>query len=208
MATIETVDIEWRYEDYVEPLSIHVVESEGATVLVGGGDRNISEEVVAVAREHDVDIVLAEHGHIDHYGAIPALQNEMDVAVAIPAADAPALRAAGIEPDYLLEDGDVRWGIEAIATPGHTPGNMAFLTGETILAGDTVAGSDSVFAASDDWRGPLGVIEPRFNDDDAQTRASVAHLLDFDFEAVRVSHGSHVEREGPAAVEQLVADCQ
>lgn len=205
---VSTHAIDWSYGPYVEPISVHVVDGDGATVLVGGGDDSIAEELCALGREHDIDVVLIEHAHIDHYGGVPALRAELDVTVAIPAGDAQALRSKGIDPDVTLSDGEVRWGIEAIATPGHTSGNMAFRYDDCVLAGDTVAGSDSVFAAADDWQGPLGVIEPRFNADDAQTRKSVRRLTDYDFQSVLVSHGSHVLDDAIDAVQRLWDDLQ
>lgn len=206
MQSVESIPIDWEYEDYREPLSIHVVEADGARVLVGGGDPSIASSVAAVARERWVDAVLAEHGHVDHYGAIPELRSRIDPEVAVPARDAPVLRDAGVAPDRLLEPGDAMYGIEAIGAPGHTPGNMAYRYGDVLLAGDTVVGSDSAFAAPGPWSGPLAVIESRFNDDDRQARESVARLADVAFESVRVSHGSNVLEDGPGAVERLVAD--
>lgn len=203
---ISTHAIEWSYGDYVEPLSVHVLDSDGATVMVGGGDDSISDEVVSIAREHDIDVVLIEHAHIDHYGAVPAIREALDVTVAIPEADASALQAAGIDPDETLTAGERRWGIEPIATPGHTPGNMAYLFEDCLLAGDTVVGSDSVFAATQSWSGPLAVIEARFNTDDRQARESVDRLQSYDFDRLLVSHGSHVLEDAGNAIETLCAD--
>lgn len=203
---LSTHAIEWSYGEYVEPLSVHVVDADDATVLVGGGDESIADAVVRLARDHGVDVVLAEHAHIDHYGAIPALRDALDVTVAIPAGDARALRSAGIDSDVTLEDGVVRWGIEPIATPGHTPGNMAYRYGDCLLAGDTVVGSDSAFAADETWHGPLATIEAVFNDDDAQARRSVSRLAEYDVETVLVSHGSHVLDGASEAIETVCSD--
>lgn len=203
---VTTHAIEWSYGEYVEPLSVHVLDTKAATVMVGGGDDSIAEELLAIARDHGVDVVVIEHAHVDHFGAVPRLREALDITVAIPKPDARSLRRQGVDPDVTLTDGDRSWGIEPIATPGHTPGNMAFLYDDCLLAGDTVAGSDSVFAAEDDWSGPLAVIEPRFNGDDARTRESVGRLPDYDFETVLVSHGSHVLESGPAAVDRLLDD--
>lgn len=208
MPQVESIEIDWEYEDYREPLSIHIVDAADARVLVGGGDPTIAESVAAVARERWIDAVLAEHGHIDHYGAIPTLQSKLDPEVAVPARDAPVLREAGIVPDRLLEPGDSYHGIEAVAAPGHTPGNMAYRYEDVLFAGDTVVGADSEFAASGPWSGQLAMIEPRFNDDDRQARESVTRLLEVTFETVRVSHGSHVLEDGMAAVERLVSDLE
>lgn len=203
---VTTHAIDWSYGDYVEPLSVHVVSAGTETVMVGGGDPSIAEAVLDVAREHDVSVVLVEHAHIDHYGAVPALVEELGVTIAIPARDAAALRSAGIEPDVTLRDGQSRWGIEPIATPGHTPGNMAYRYGDCLLAGDTVVGSDSPFAAGEEWTGPLAVIEPRFNHDDDRTRESVRRLRTVEVETVLVSHGSHVHDGATAAIDTLIDD--
>jgi hypothetical protein len=83
---------------------------------------------------------------------------------------------------------------------------MAYRYGEALVAGDTVVGSDSAFAAEESWSGPLAVIGEQFNDDDRQARASVSNLLEWGFHSIRVSHGSNVPEGGRGAVETLVAD--
>ncbi|MEF8881124.1 MAG: MBL fold metallo-hydrolase [Halapricum sp.] len=203
---VTTHAIDWSYGDYEEPLSIHVATPEDVTVMIGGGDDAIESEVVSVAREHGVEAVVVEHAHVDHYGAVPALRDSMDVTVAVPKDDSAALRRVGIEPDVELVEGEPRWGIEPIATPGHTPGNMAYRAGDVLFAGDTVVGSDSVFAAEEEWTGSLAVIEPRFNHDDDRTRRSVERLRDLEIETVLVSHGSHVRDDATAAIEALLED--
>lgn len=202
----ETFDIDWSFEGIEEPLSVHVVEADGATVLFGGGDDSIADELVELAREHEVDVVVVEHADPDHYTGVPALREALDVEVAVPAGDADTLREAGVEVDHLLEPGETYWGIRTVSAPGHTPDNMAYLYGEVCVAGDTVCGSDSVFAADDDWSGPLGVLMPGLSHDDAQARASVATLLEFGYEVVLLTHGSSVLEDGLEAVETVVED--
>ncbi|MCU4717906.1 MBL fold metallo-hydrolase [Halapricum hydrolyticum] len=200
--------IEWSYGDYEEPLSVHVARPAETAVLIGGGEESIASDVVTFAREYDVEAVVVEHAHVDHYGAVPALRDELDVTVAAPARDRSALAQAGIDVDVALRDGGARWGIEPIATPGHTPGNMAYQAGDVLFAGDTVVGSDSAFAADDDWSGPLAVIESRFNHDDARARESVHRLADVRVGTILVSHGSHVLGDAKAAVETLLTDLE
>lgn len=199
---VHTYDLDWEYD---EPLSVHVLDIEG-TVLFGGGAEETGDRLVDIAAEHGVDAVVVEHGDADHFGGIPSLRAGPDPEVAVPAGDVDLLREAGIEPDRSLSAGEVYRGIEPIAAPGHTPDNMAYLVGDTLVAGDTVAGADSAFAAVGDWSGPLAAMTPDFNDDDGLARESISNLLEADFERVLVTHGSNVTADGRTAVETLVGD--
>lgn len=202
---VHTYDLDWRFD---EPLSVHVLDTDEGPVLFGAGDESCADAVADVARDHGVRSVVVEHGDGDHYGGVPRLREAVAPEVAAPAGDAPALREAGVEPDRLLEPGDRYRGALAVAVPGHTPGNLAYLWEDVLVAGDTVAGVDSTFAAAGDWSGPLAVLGPDYNADDARARESVRNLLDHDFETVLVSHGANVEAGGREAVETLVADLE
>jgi len=203
---VYTYDLDWEYDGVEEPLSVHVVEADRGTVLFGGGDEAVAEALVGVAEDHAVDAVVIEHGDVDHYGGVPALRRAVDPEVAAPAGDVAQLDDAGIAVDVGLEPGVPYRGVEPIATPGHTPDNMAYRYGDVLIAGDTVVGSDSAFAADDPWTGPLAAITASFSHDDDRARRSVAELLDHEFDAVLVSHGSNVPEDGPAAVRTAVAD--
>lgn len=202
---VDTYDLAWEYD---EPLSVHVVATDEGTVLFGGGDASAADALVDVARDHGVDAVVVEHGDADHYGGVPALRDALGsrFEVAVPAGDAGFLEDAGVDPDRLLEDGDRFYGILAISVPGHTPDNMAYLVDDVLIAGDTVAGADSVFAAEGDWSGPLAPMTPDFNADDAAARENVGSLREFDVEVVLLTHGSNVTGGGREAVETLLSD--
>lgn len=190
-----------------EPLGVHVLETDGATILFGAGMDDTADQIVDIADTHEIDVVIAEHGDPDHYGGIPALRDAVaNLTVAVPAGDASFLEDAGIAVDRPLEPEETVWGVRTIAVPGHTPDNMAYLYEDVLVAGDTIAGADSAYAAEDNWSGPFAVITPDFNADDARTRESVERLATYDFETVLLTHGNNVERDGDAAVEQLIAD--
>lgn len=197
---VYTYDLEW--ESFGEPLSVHVVEAEG-TVLFGGGDASTSDALVEIARDHGVDAVVVEHGDPDHYMGVPHLrESEPGIDVAVPERDASFLRDDGVEPDVTLEPGDKYFGVEVVAAPGHTPGNASYVYDDVLVAGDTVVGADSEFA-----RPPpsdLSVIESDWNADDEEAVASVANLLEHDFETVLVTHGSNVLENGRQEVENVV----
>lgn len=201
---VYTYDLPWSYGGYDEPLSVHVVETDAATVLFGTGTADTAEDLLETIAGHDVDIALVEHGDIDHYGGVPSLREELDIEVAVPAGDADFLETAGIEADHLLDAGEEYWGIETISAPGHTPDNMAYLHEDVLVAGDTVCGSDSPFRAEGDWPGQLAPLAPELNNDDSLTLRSISNLLEADFEIVLTSHGQNALSEGYPEVAKLV----
>jgi glyoxylase-like metal-dependent hydrolase (beta-lactamase superfamily II) len=200
---VSTHALDWEYD---EPIHLHVVETGTATVLFGTGPSESADAVLALASERDVDVAVAEHGDPDHVGGASRLGADAGIEVAIPAGDADALTAAGVDPDHRLTAGTDYWGVDPVAAPGHTRDNMAFLYDDVLVAGDTVVGRGSQFTADEDWSGPLAITPADFNDDDALARESVAGLLEYDFETVLVSHGDHVVTGGPAAVRTLARD--
>ena len=203
---VHTYGLSWTYD---EPLGVHVIETSDSTVLFGAGAEETAQELTQIATDHDVDAVVVEHGDVDHFGAVPALRAAVaDIEVAVPAGDAVFLENAGIEADHALDPDETYRGIRTIAAPGHTPDNMAYLVTEedVLVAGDTVVGSDSTFAADRDWSGDLATIAAEYNADDELARESVRALTGDDFDVVLVSHGTNVTEGGRQAVETLVAD--
>jgi glyoxylase-like metal-dependent hydrolase (beta-lactamase superfamily II) len=82
--------------------------------------------------------VALTHDHPDHTGAVPAIRALYpDVLLA----------AADGNVDVKLTDGDAFGPLEALATPGHAPDHMAFVTGTAALTGDAVLGEGSVFVS-------------------------------------------------------------
>lgn len=201
---VYSYEVEWEYD---EPLGVHVIETDHATVLFGAGTADTGDVVAEIASNHDVDVVIAEHGDNDHYGGIPAIRDAVPaVDVAVPAGDAHFLEEVGIDVDTTLESDTSYWGIRTISTPGHTPDNMTYLHGDVLVVGDTVVGVDSPFAAAEDWTGPLAVIDTAYNDDDRQTRASVSLLTEHEFDVILLSHGPNVTENGREMIDTLIAD--
>lgn len=84
--------------------------------------------------------VALTHDHADHTAAVPMIRARY------PAAPVAAARG---EVDARLSDGDVFGPLEALATPGHAPDHLAFISGDVGLTGDAVLGEGSVFIAPD-----------------------------------------------------------
>lgn len=107
------------------------------------------------------------------------------------------------DPDVLYEDGGVLDGeIEVIQVPGHTPAPSALLLRDenVLLSSDVLDGADR--------RGlPAGYLLPppeTFNWDHAAAESNLDRLLDYEFDAVFVFHGSHVTDDPKAKLEKYL----
>ncbi|MHB1653401.1 MAG: MBL fold metallo-hydrolase [Desulfitobacteriaceae bacterium] len=110
-------------------------------------------------KQIQVEYILLTHGHLDHIGAVDELRELLGAKVFIHAGDAQMLMdgrknlSAYFGPsmafqaaDGFLEDGQVltvgKRDLTVLATPGHSPGSLSFLTSEGVFSGDTLfAGS-------------------------------------------------------------------
>lgn len=135
-----------------------VREDDGLTLvdtMMGAADAIIA---AAAATGAPIRRIALTHGHGDHVGSLDALRAQLgsDVPVLMPELDAAIRSGAPVAPpaqkrgswpklettpDVLLKPGDRVGSLEVIATPGHTPGHVAFLDtrDQTLIAGDTFA---------------------------------------------------------------------
>jgi glyoxylase-like metal-dependent hydrolase (beta-lactamase superfamily II) len=90
-----------------------------------------------------------------------------------------------LRPEVTLLPGELLYGIQAIAIPGATPGETAFVskTGVMVLG-------DSVINVSTE-RG-LEFLPDKYCDDAKQNRESLRKLLAFDFHTLTLAHGAPV----------------
>ncbi len=102
----------------------------------------LDEHVAALQAEIDrrggLGGVALTHDHADHTEAVPAIRARYPAA---------PLAAADGDVDVTLTDGDTFGPLRAIATPGHAPDHLAFVTGTAALTGDAVLGEGSVFVS-------------------------------------------------------------
>ena len=116
---------------------IVVCQKTGESVLIDApGDADI---ILDRLEETRPTCILITHRHMDHTGALARLKDELNIPIASHVADADSLP---VQAEMLLEDGNiVSFGnvtLDVIHTPGHTRGSVCFLTGEILLAGDTI----------------------------------------------------------------------
>jgi glyoxylase-like metal-dependent hydrolase (beta-lactamase superfamily II) len=156
-----------------------VREDDGFTLI----DTNMGGQAQAIMREASklglpIVRILLTHAHIDHVGSLDALHEALPtVEVAISERDArflsgdksldpsePHVPLRGgypvckTKPTLLLHEGDRVGSLEAIATPGHTPGHLAFLDtrDRTVIAGDAYQTQGGVAVSGTvEWLFPL-----------------------------------------------------
>jgi glyoxylase-like metal-dependent hydrolase (beta-lactamase superfamily II) len=109
----------------------------GEAVLIDAANEH--DKLLDLCRRLGVTKVIETHGHWDHIQAVPQVR-DAGYEVGVTAADAAMLPSY----DFVLEDDTVltvgRLQVEALATPGHTPGSICFhVQGSPVLfSGDTL----------------------------------------------------------------------
>ncbi len=180
-----------------------------AYVLVRGGEAAVvdtgvtgSDDDIAAALERlgldwgAVGHVVLTHQHADHAGSASAVLAAASSATGyagaadIPGIDAPRSLVA-------LADGDAVFGLQIVATPGHTAGHIAVLDpiGGILVAGDALNTSDG------NVTGP----NASFSADMTTAMASVAKLGALSFETLLVGHGDPILSGASAMVAELAA---
>lgn len=114
-----------------------VCRRTGEAAIIDAADE--ADRVLAAAADVRVGYILTTHGHADHVGAAAEVAAALDVPIRIHPADAAMARLTQfdpIEPSETVVVGDLR--LEAVHTPGHTPGSTCFLLDDLLFSGDTL----------------------------------------------------------------------
>ncbi len=111
--------------------------ASGEAYVIDGGyePRQIAQTVEGLT----VRTILITHGHRDHHEFVGDLKPLLGAPVAVGIDDAAQL---SITPDVLIVDQQTfnfgSLALQAIHTPGHTPGSTCFLIGRHLFTGDTL----------------------------------------------------------------------
>lgn len=141
-------------------VNCYLVREDDGFTLIDASVSGQGPKIIKAAEKLGFPIrrILLTHAHVDHVGALDALHEALpDAQVGISERDARFLRGdmsldptepqdklrggyplCTTKPDLLLHEGDRVGSLEVIATPGHTPGQIAFLDtrNRALIAGD------------------------------------------------------------------------
>jgi glyoxylase-like metal-dependent hydrolase (beta-lactamase superfamily II) len=149
----------------------------------------------------DIAHILLTYHDVDHIGNAQALQQASGAKLWAPQEDVPYIPGQRNRPgikrlvqtlikapvphvDETYTPGQTIGGVEVIATPGHTPGHVSFLYGETLFSGDLVISA----------RGRLRPSPAFMTWDKTLLKRSLREVKQFSFARVCPAHGEPVPR--------------
>jgi glyoxylase-like metal-dependent hydrolase (beta-lactamase superfamily II) len=192
-----------------------VREDDGFTLVdttLGGA----ADDLIASAQAAGGQIrrIALTHGHGDHVGSVEALKQKLgpDVQVLLGELDARILAGENVvegklpgswpkvqwAPDVRLAPGDRVGSLEVVASPGHSPGHVAFLDtrDRTLIAGDVFTSYGRVAVTSSFyWRFPFATMATWDKSKDVESARALRAL---DPALLVVGHGPATAAPGDA----------
>ena len=198
-----------------------VREDDGFTLVDTTFGRGAADDLVGAAQAAGGEIrrIALTHGHGDHVGGLDALRARLaQVEVLMPTLDAqihagqtfvgkkppgswPAIET---KPDVRLEPADRVGSLEVVATPGHTPGHVAFFDtrDRTLIGGDVFTSYGRLEVTNHfNVRFPFAALATW---DKAQDRESARAIRAHEPVLLTVGHGPPVHDPLPA-IDQAIA---
>jgi len=213
------------------PISVYLVEEPDGLTLIDAGLPVMATGLLRAAGRigHPIRRIALTHSHLDHAGGLDRLKDTLpDVVVVCSEREAPlvagdlSLRAgeppavggvlpgrwaaARTSPDRALIDGDELGSLTAIATPGHTPGHMAYFhePSGAVFAGDAFQVRGGLAVAGQ--HRPLFPFVARATWNTALALASGRHLASLPVRYLATAHGEVLADPVPAMLDAIGAD--
>lgn len=199
----------------------YLVREGDSLTLVDTNLEFVASGILAAAAKLGVPIrrILLTHAHGDHAAGLDVLVSKLaGVEIAMGRRESrllahdfsldagePQTPVRGMfpkvaaRPHILLEDGETYGSLQVIATPGHTPGHLAFLhlPSGTLLAGDAISTVSRLRVVYDSpWYFPFGKMATWH---EPTALASVKKLAELGSKYVAVGHGKPIMDGADAA---------
>ncbi|MEF8869781.1 MAG: MBL fold metallo-hydrolase [Haloarculaceae archaeon] len=193
-------DITVRADDDGRRYRAYLVDDDVPTLLDAGFADTTGALFEGVeATGLDPERLVLTHADPDHVGGFDAVVDRYGVETYVPEQS-----DIGVEhdPDHRYGDGDRIGGFEAIYVPGHSSDHHALVDEERgmLVAGDAVSGAD--------LRGfPEGYLLPHaavYAEDLKAAELSLDRLLEYEFDAALVYHGTSVTEGAKAVLDRYV----
>jgi hydroxyacylglutathione hydrolase len=142
--------------------------------------------------------VVITHADTDHVEGLPAVVEAYDVETHVPELSA----VDDVEPDHWYGDGDRIGGFEAVHLPGHCGDHHCLVHEDAgfVITGDALSGAD--------LRGlPEGYLLPHaahYAEDLGEAELNLERLLEYDFDAALVFHGTAVTEGADDVLDRYV----
>lgn len=195
----DPTQLQWARTD-LGFVSAYVLVRGTEAAIVDTGVDGSADDIGATLADVGLDYgavrhVFLTHLHGDHAGSITAVMDQATGATAY--AGEADLGGIDFDPITAVADGDDVFGLEVIATPGHTDGHISVIDHD---AGVLVAG-DAINSRDGGVQGP----NPDFSVDLDAANESARRLAEFSFNVLLAGHGDPVEDMADTAVVAMAA---
>lgn len=193
---------------------VYLIEDPDGYTVIDGGLAQLTSRIIrqfeASGRKlTDIKRILLTHAHVDHVGALPTLKARSGASIITSEVEKPFADGTlpvprpngknsgyvrGITVDQAVREGDViptLGGLQVVATPGHSPGQIAFWQPERkiLITGDTmmhVVGLRLPFAVA--------------TVDMAEAKRSIKKVAQLDAEIACFGHGNPMTSDTAAQI--------